>query len=236
MEFVLKIHEVLGHIGRQKLCEVILRQFWHPALDKVAREICRACKYCQMNKTNVLEHKPPVLKIQAQHPFELIAMDVVKLPTSKRGHIGLLTVIDHCSKWLIAVPIKSKSSQTIANALKRQVFPNLVRVPERILSDNGTEFRGQETEQVLQSYNIDHIYASPYCPQSNGAIERINQTILALLKALTGEVSDWDLNLSKAIVTYNSTYHSQIKSSPAEYIMNNSHSVSNQILIPSELK
>ena len=236
VELLFKIHAVLGHLGRQKLVEIIRRQFWHPGMDNVAREICKACDYCQKNKVNVLNEKPPILKLQSSRPFELVAIDVMRLPTSSSGYIGLLVAVDHFTKWMNAIPIKNKSASTISKALKYQILPNLVQVPQKILSDNGLEFRGKETEEVLEELGIEHVYSSPYHPQGNGAVERTNQTITSIIRALTDDIIHWDKCLSKAIITYNSTYHSHIKASPAEFIVKNSHATANQIPIPSDLQ
>ena len=141
VEIVHKTHSKLAHLGRQKLLEIISRQFWHPAVEKVVREICRTCEFCQKNKVNVLHEKPPVLKIQSEYPFQLVALDVVKFPTSHSGYIGALVVVDHFSKWGTAIPIRNKNAATITKAFKSQVLPNLVRIPQNVLTDNGLEFK-----------------------------------------------------------------------------------------------
>jgi hypothetical protein len=59
VEVISKVHNKLSHIGRHKLVDCVKKHFWHPALDKVAREICSSCKYCQLFKTS---HQTPYLK------------------------------------------------------------------------------------------------------------------------------------------------------------------------------
>ena len=66
------------------------------------------------------------------------------LPKTKKGNIGVLVAVDHCSKWLQVVPIKNKTGKTVANAMRRQIIPNLVRVPDAVLSDNGREFTAED--------------------------------------------------------------------------------------------
>ena len=43
--------------------------------------------------------------------------------------------------------------------------------PRYILSDNGTEFKNQLMDQVLQQLSIDHIFSLPYHPQNNSKLE-----------------------------------------------------------------
>ena len=37
--------------------------------------------------------------------------------------------------------------------------------PQFILSDNGTEFKNQLMDDVLQQLGIDHIFSAPYHPK-----------------------------------------------------------------------
>ena len=90
--------------------------------------------------------------------------------------------VDHFSKWVTAVPIKNKKSSTIVNAFRTQIFPHLLCVPKSILTDNGPEFTASEFSEFLSEFNVDHKLTSPYCPTSNGAVERANKTVINLLK------------------------------------------------------
>ena len=234
VEIVYTIHNRIGHLGRQKLVEMVKRQFWHPAIDQISRDICRSCKYCQMNKSHALNEKPPTLKVDASFPFNIVAMDLVKFPRSKKGNEVALVVIDHFSKWMLAVPLKNKTSISVASALKCDIFPNMIRMPLNILTDNGKEFTGKETEGVLKCFDVKHLYSSPYTPSSNGAVERVNQTLIGIIKALSDDLSDWDKVLHRAVIIYNQTYHNQIKCSPADFIMTKQHGPSNQIIMEGE--
>ena len=219
-----KTHEQLSHIGSDKLKDILLKQFWHPALETICRDICKCCIKCQFHKVHRHHIKPPTLKIETSYPFELLAIDVMVLPRTPKGNIGVVVAIDHHSKWLTAIPIRNKTAATVTNALKNNILPNLPRVPTKILSDNGPEFRSGEFNKFLNEYSIQHIYSTPYKPSSNGCVERSNRTIIQLLKgSIQDQGHNWDSSLSKALITYNSTVHSEIKTSPSNFILNHSH-------------
>ena len=105
---------------------------------------------CQLVKTSKQEVTPPTRKIQVSSPFELLCMDLLQFPKTSRGNVALLVCIDHLSKWLCAVPIKDKRASTVARALTENVLSKVPRLPDRILSDNGPEFRGEEFEKALR--------------------------------------------------------------------------------------
>ena len=56
--------------------------------------------------------------------------------------------------------------------------------PRYILSDNGTEFKNQLMDQVLQQLGIDHIFYAQYHPQSNGKLEVFYKYLKPKLKKL----------------------------------------------------
>ena len=172
VEIIHKVHVQLAHIGRHKLLHVLKGQFWHPSMDKVSREICRSCNYCQLNKVNLQQVVPPTLRIESPFPFYIVAMDLMALPKSRKGNVAVLVVIDHFSKWMSAVALKDKTALQVSTALKERVLPGLLKIPLHVLSDNGVEFRSSETEWVLQDFGVKHVYSSPYNPASNGVCEK----------------------------------------------------------------
>ena len=225
VDLVTKLHLQHSHIGIFKMTNMLRPLIWHHSLTKVIRDVCRTCSICQKCKISGQVVIPPTLKITTSSPFELVAMDLINLPTTSTRYVGCLMMVDHFTKWVIAIPIRNKQSRTICNALERNILPNVPRVPVRILTDNGPEFISQEFSTVVERYNMVHVKTTPYKPSSNGAIERVNRTIGELLRVLTRETNKWDEVLSRALLTYNHTVHSETGCTPAERIMRLSHNV-----------
>ena len=75
----------------------------------------------------------------------------------------------------------------------------------------------------MQKFGIEHRYSSPYCPSANGGVERANRTLINLIKGSNCKPTDWDIVLSKAVYNYNNTYHSQLKMSPSQFLLENAH-------------
>ena len=234
VEVLSKVHNQLNHVGRHRLLAAVRSHFWHPALDKVARDLCASCAYCQKNKTNNQHEFPPILKVDARFPFNVVAIDLLQFPTSSTGNKVVLVAVDHYSKWLSAVPLKDKTAESVAIALRRNIIPALPRLPKHILSDNGREFKAQRVDEVLREFDIRHLYSSPYHPSSNGAVERINRTLKDTLKAIIEQPNMWDRALPKAIVNYNNSMHSQLKCSPSDMLMNRAHDLPHDIPVNKE--
>jgi transposase InsO family protein len=62
--------------------------------------------------------------------------------------------------------------------------------PERLHCDNGKEFMG-EVQQLCQSRNIQIVHGRPYHPQTQGRVERVNQTLKTKLIKLFFSTKKW---------------------------------------------
>ena len=187
LELAISIHFNFAHVGRDKLNALLDKLVWHPGKSKLIAEICKTCYTCQVFKDNNSAVLPPTLKIATSYPFELVAVDLMSLPRTCSGYVAVLMVVDHYSKFISAVPIRNKQSATVIKALARNVFPFLPCMPTNVLSDNGPEFISDEFSEFLAQSGINHKRTMPYCPTSNGAVERVNKTVQNLIKTLLSE-------------------------------------------------
>jgi len=135
-------------------------------------------------------------------PFERIAMDIVgPLPRSKSGNKYILVVCDYATRYPEAVPLRSIEAERIAEELVK-IFAR-VGLPREILTDQGSNFTSRLLAEV---YNLLHVHAvrtSPYHPQTDGLVERFNQTLKALLrKAAVEDGKEWDKLLPYLLFAY----------------------------------
>ena len=236
VSLVMNTHLQQCHIGIFKLHTMLKKYVWHQSLMKVVRDVCKTCSICQMCKVSCQVVIPPTLRITTSGPFELVAMDLISLPTTSTGFVGCLMVVDHFSKWVIAFPIRNKKSQTICNVLERNILPNIPRIPIRILTDNGPEFTSEEFSLTLERYNIVHVRSTPYKASSNGAVERVNRTIGELLRVLNRDPRKWDESVPSVLLTYNHSVHSEIGCTPAECILKRSHNIDSVPVLSAETR
>ena len=232
VEVMLVVHYNMAHVGRQKLIELVGQHVWHPTMRAVAEDITSTCDSCQRFKVSSIV-APPMLKIQTSRPFQLLAVDLVALP--KCGpYVGCLAAIDHFTKWLCVVPITCKTGAHVAKQFEHRVLPSCAVPPETVLSDNGGEFKSAEFNDVLNKYNCGHTYTTAYKPSSNGLVERVNRTVLELLRIDEYNNDKWMDLLPKVIMIYNVTYQTTLKCSPSEKILRQAHDGRDPLLIPAD--
>ena len=225
LELTLTIHFNFAHVGRDKLVGLLYDLLWHPKKRQIISDVCSTCHTCQMFKDYSSSVIPPTLKIGTSYPFEMVAADLMSLPRTSSGYVACLVMSDHYSKFVAVVPLRNKQSSTVVEALSQKVLPFLPCVPTCMLTDNGPEFVSEEFELFLESCEINHKLTTPYCPTSNGAVERVNRTIQNLLKTIITEGSKWDESLGRAVISYNNTPHVELSMAPSKFLITQSHSV-----------
>jgi hypothetical protein len=101
-----------------------------------------------------------------------------------------------------ATPIRRKTAEEVAqafNAIWLSRFP----ATEKILSDQGAEFSGA-FHSLLRSRGIKRTSTTPYHPQSDGMVERTNQTLAGILSHLLKKsTDDWTQYLQPAVDAMN---------------------------------
>lgn len=214
------LHEILNHGGRDKMRKVMSNYYWHPKLRAVISRTVQECPVCQVHKGSG-GHGYPVHRRNPEQPYDLYSVDLMDLPRSRSGFKCLLVGVDAHSKFAHAVPLRNKTSNTVARALESHILASVPRTPKIILSDSGPEFRGAAFRNLLQTYNIEHQRSIPYAPHSNGGVERMNRTIKSKLStACSDDTAKWDQVIFQIVAQYNRTPHSETGKAPCEFFTN----------------
>ncbi|CAI5677461.1 unnamed protein product [Oreochromis niloticus] len=119
-------------------------------------------------------------------------MDLIgKLTETNNGHQYICVFIDYFTKWPQAYPLKSKSAGEVTNCLIK--FVHQFEAPKRILTDQGKEFVKSLNKRVCGLLKIKRSLCSPYHPQTNGLVEKMNGTIQRALCKVVGDHPEmWD--------------------------------------------
>ncbi|CAF4518546.1 unnamed protein product, partial [Rotaria magnacalcarata] len=128
---------------------------------------------------------------------------------------------------MYAAPFKDKTAATVVQTLERVILQRCLQLPSRILSDNGPEWDNTLYRNMLVRNNIKPIYSSPNHPESNGGVERANQTLQHLLARYEGEHTDWVRSLPEVVRIYNSSPHTTTKRTPVSFFLERANSLRN---------
>ena len=90
-------------------------------------------------------------------------------------------------------------------------------VPERIVSDRGTQFTSRFWHKLHEALGTQHSLSTTYHPETGGQTERVNQILEDMLRAcVLSYGSKWEDCLPFAEFSYNNSYQSSLQMAPFE--------------------
>lgn len=136
--------------------------------------VYRTIKSCGLNKPT--EEKKREWKKFKEYLPGFIHIDVAYLPVLEGKRQYLFVAIDRATRLIYFEVYDSKSKDSAKDFLAkcRDFFPFRI---DKLLTDNGGEFRADEFDKFCSALNIEHRFIKPNNPQTNGMVERVNDTI-----------------------------------------------------------
>ncbi len=126
------------------------------------------------------------------------------------GYYYLVTVMDDYSRFILAWKLqKDMSADSLIEVVQEAVdATGMTDVPvedrTRLLSDNGAGYISRAFRDYLHLVGIGHILSAPYHPQTNGKIERYQQSLKKEVNQLPYELPS---QLERAIADFVEYYN-----------------------------
>jgi len=214
--FLTTAHEESGHQGIDRTLSRLSEVAYWVGMGKDVVRHCTHCFKCQVSKAP--PSKPaPLQPVISSKPWELVAVDILKVPRSAEGNQYLLVVQDYFSKWPFARPIADQTADRIVQVLRDEVF-TLVGPPQRLHSDQGRNFESRILGDLCTAFGVKKSHTTPYHPMGDGLVERMNRSLLTLLRTYVERENDWERHLQLLLFVYRTTRHSSTGLSPYEVL------------------
>ena len=118
---------------------------------------------------------------------------------------NVLVLQDHFSKYVVAYVVKDQTARTATETLRNGYFM-LFGAPAYLVSDQGKAFTGHVITHLCELYRVQKLRTSPYHAQTNGQVERMNQTIICMIGKLEEDrKACWSEHLPELLLAYNAT-------------------------------
>jgi transposase InsO family protein len=231
-------HDRLGHSGVNQTLAVMHQHYHWSGMKADIAAFVRQCHPCQVRRLE-LHHVAEVRLPRMSRPFQHVHIDLagpfplrqVSVPAGRGPHgrtkaslsttvVGsafICIVVDYFTKAAEFLFLPDKTSLSVAKAF-HDGWLMRYGLPEWLTSDNGTEFQGAFRHQ-LERFGIEHVLTSSYHPQSNGAAERLVQSVKAMLFAkVSNAMHDWRSLLPTIRMEYMQRRHSVTGCSPNELV------------------
>ena len=189
-------------------------------------------EYTLFKKTNKKFRRNKILASYINEFWQIDLLDYSKLSRYNEGFKYLINIIDVFSKYLIVIPIKTKSMFEIT--YKMNILFNRVK-PVNLQSDRGREFFNRDFKALCILHKINYFVTQNQTIKC-AIVERVNRTIrMRILRYLAhNKTQNYIKVLPDIISAYNKTEHRTIKMRPydvqaehEEKVFKNSYGVRN---------
>ena len=194
-----RCHQEAGHAGAVKTMLKVQDHYVWPRMRTDTDEFYKACPLCHVHVAR--PDRPPMGEMPvAQSPGQIWSMDLIgPLPQSERGYRYALVMLDHYSGWPEVYPLRNKTNEEVWRCIRVDFIPRHGS-PRVLISDQGTEFKSRGFDEWLIGNQIDHRRTTPYHPQTNGKVERLNRTFKEMLRKLVNtQTHRWEDEIGTAL-------------------------------------
>jgi len=205
-----------GHLSFSRIYPLLRKRFFWVGMQSDVKKWLSACDSCQrMKSLGRWKTTAPMKTDSVEAPMARLGVDVMgPWPITASGNRFIVIFQDYFSKWIEVFPLKRHDAVAIADLLVREVISRY-GAPVRLHSDQGPEFESRLFAEVCKMWNIRKTRTSPYTPWSNGAVERVNQTVKQMVTHyVDSSCNTWDRYLPMLRMAYNFTEHSSTKFTP----------------------
>ena len=216
----------IGHQGATKTKQYLHERVWFPKMDAMVEEHVKACKPC-LAVTPGENYQPLQPNTIPDRPWQHVATDF-KGPVGNQFY--LLLVIDEYSRF----PVVEIETTTAADKVL-PLFDNIIAthaIPEKVKSDNGPPFNGEDMRMYAQQCGFCHKKITPAQPSSNGLAENFMKMLLKVGHTAYSEKKDPRQEVYKYLLSYRATPHSTTGKTPAELLFSRKLRTPVPILFP----
>ncbi|CAF2342932.1 unnamed protein product [Rotaria sp. Silwood2] len=175
-----------GHFAVIRTLKKIQQQFWWSNMKQSVIDHIKSCMVCQAYNISQEKRSGFLHPVRpSDGPNALLEKDFCgPFPTTPQYNKYVVCLTDYFTKFVTAIPLTVCSAQVTAEAIFKD-YICLYGVLKAIASDQGSSFKNQLMISFSQLVGYHHILCTPYHPQANGQVERINSTFVTQIAKLT---------------------------------------------------
>ncbi|KAE8999235.1 hypothetical protein PR002_g18514 [Phytophthora rubi] len=208
------------HLGREKTCAALSRDFFWPRMYKWIRKWVRSCEICRRVKPAASKQAPLRPLPITTSVWRSVSMDFIfGLPRDAEGRTGVLVFVDRFSKMVHLAPVAAE----VAADESAELFLDLVSrhhgLPESIVSDRDPRFTSAFWTRLFALLGTRLLMSTVAHPETDGHTERVNRVLEDVLRSYATSFASWSSFLPMAEFALNNSTHASTGLKP--FFVNN---------------
>ena len=213
-----KFHDLplAAHPGQDKTLRAIKSQYTWPNMSEEIKSYVRSCDKCQRNKPS--NKKPSgLLKtiLSPSRPYHTLSLDFLGPFVTSHTFDFLLVVVDKFSRYVTLIPTqRTITSAGVARLLLRHIIAHQ-GLFKKLISDRDVRFTSEMMKEFTRALGFEWSFSTSHHPQTDGATEVMNKTILSCLRHYVSKTQDdWAEYIPMVQLALNTRIHSSTGFSP----------------------
>ena len=137
-----RTHVEVGHMATGKTLDRVRVAYVWPNMRKDIGSEVKGCALCQVHQRRP-DYVPMGEMPLTNYPMQIVGADLIgPFVNSTKDNRYALTIIDHCTLWAEAYPLKDKRNESVWQAWATSFVPRH-GIPEVLITDNGQEFKAR---------------------------------------------------------------------------------------------
>src|SRR5271169_498060 len=203
-------HQRFAHASYTTLAKLPFLRHLQPTYGDVPCVICIRAKAHKLPFATVVKH--------TSNALELVHSDTCgSFSPSDTSKIHFITFVDDYTRYTWAYGIENKKAATVKAVFdlwKADAEKQCGKELKALRTDGGGEYE-KELDRYLKAMGIHHQVTAPYTPESNGIAERINRTLLEMMRSMLYQANlpnrFWTYALDTAVYLKNRLPHASIR-------------------------
>jgi len=149
-----------------------------PGRALTTRRACQDCTECQRQRRVTVLDRIPIGSVERPaSAFDTVLLDCCGPiePSLGRGHHYILVMVDHCSRWVECIPLKTLTAKETCSALN--IVFQRIGIPRVVISENSLNFVSNLNKIFFSKFGIELRNSTPLHPQGNSLAERLVQNV-----------------------------------------------------------
>jgi len=156
----------LAHAGTRATKRMISSCYMWRGMASEVTAWCKDCQHCARGKVTKQEQAQVEPIPIPENAYSHVHVDIVgPLPSSKEGHVYLLTMIDRTTRWPEVTPLKSIAAEEVADKFVDTWIARF-GVPS-VVTTVGEPSSPAASGVACRTLGIKHVTTTAYHPQSN---------------------------------------------------------------------
>jgi hypothetical protein len=193
-----------GHRGVPSTETAIRRNYFWKSMATDIQTYVRSCHVCNRREPLKKSERAPLCPLPVGTPWENIQVDILgPFPKSNTGAQFVLVCICTFTRWAEYIALKEITAPTTAKALFERIYCRFGS-PKHLQSDQGKNFVSVMVKELCKVCGTKQVTSSSYHSQSQGAVERLNQTLSRMIsKYVHSSQENWNEYLAPASYAHN---------------------------------